>query len=577
MSDSPPRPKKAAPADLAEVERALSVLQGRHPEHERARREDAESRQRRAAELDSYALHENRRARARNLRIAAVVVPVVALFGFIGFFGRREMGRRARIDAVSASFAAQGFTPIETSLRGSTDAIETAAEPGCFLAVSTSDQPVTITRGSVRTPAAPPALFCTCVQERIGVTSPVGDSGGIALLRADTARVGGSRAFPYLTFKPATALAVDDACSEASLDAWIDAKHYPHAPFDDAWFKASPRRAALAGADFHVIGSSRAELPLVVVDVPKESCVLVTSDVADDRLRVRIKGDPVTVVEGRGTVARCAQAEATLVVTREGHGNVTALAAPAKLGGVLGLRELVRGAGMSAPTIVVPASDRAWDAKQILVASAVPDALITIGSAPDVMPDPEARLVTLSLETANALTFDVAADVQAVCAPPLDPATGEAFCAFSGAQKWRSPGTGEGAIGGLARSKLPSWLYSMQGVKDRAALTGIMKLLALARLLGRDGFVPTTLEALVERANGVEVLGRTGEDAVVAVGVAPSEPWVYSLTDDSDWSLDGPPQIALVKPLETVTLVSFLKKLPPLATRRTVVFRRQKK
>ena len=61
------------------------------------------------------------------------------------------------------------------------------------------------------------------------------------------------------------------------------------------------------------------------------------------------------------------------------------------------------------------------------------------------------------------------------------------------------------------------------------------------------------------------------------VGVGPSEPWVYPLTDDVAWQLEGPPQIALVKPLEKVTLVTSLKKLPPINTRRTVVFRRQKR
>ena len=59
------------------------------------------------------------------------------------------------------------------------------------------------------------------------------------------------------------------------------------------------------------------------------------------------------------------------------------------------------------------------------------------------------------------------------------------------------------------------------------------------------------------------------------MGVAPSDPFVYPLADDVAWTLDEPPQIALVKPLEKVTLVTSLKKLPPIGTRRTVVFRRQ--
>ena len=51
MAERPP-PKPKGQDDLAEVERALSVLQGRDPEFERARRQDEESRQKRRAQLD---------------------------------------------------------------------------------------------------------------------------------------------------------------------------------------------------------------------------------------------------------------------------------------------------------------------------------------------------------------------------------------------------------------------------------------------------------------------------------------------------------------------------------------------
>src|SRR4051812_34476221 len=154
MPGPPPKPKKG-PDDLAEVERALSVLQGRHPEHERARREDEESRRRRAAEIDTRANSEHRRVRSRWTLGLALGVPVVLLFGFIGVYGRREMVRRARIDAVSETFRVYGFTPIETSLRGSTGAIEATAEPGCLLAVSTDTKPLTITRSGTTVTTAP--------------------------------------------------------------------------------------------------------------------------------------------------------------------------------------------------------------------------------------------------------------------------------------------------------------------------------------------------------------------------------------------------------------------------------------
>lgn len=578
---APPTKPKKGPDDLHEVERALSVLQGRHPEHERARREDAETRERRAALLDTVARSDAKRARSRRALIGVVVLPVLALFAYIGVFGRREMARRAQIDAVSESFRAHGFTALDTSLRGSTGTAEATAEPGCMLAVSTDTKPVTITRGGGGNTlnSAAPALFCTCASEKITVTSPVGGAGGVALLRADPALIGGSRAFGYAPFKPASSHVTDEACAEASLDAWVEAKHYPHAPVDDAWLSAVPARAALGAAGFHVTVVGRPDQRFVVVEVPRETCVLAASEGKDDRLVLRVKGEPAPVADARAVIGRCAQTETTLLVSREGAGQLTVLIAPAaKVGGALGLRETTSSAGLSIAAIAITATDHAWDAKQLLLASAIPEAIITTAAAPDVALDADARIVALSLETPSALRPDTAPGVQSACLPALDAKTPSAICVFSGVQKWRSPSNASGdlPVGGLARSKLPFWLYTMQGVKEPAALEGITKLLAVARVLARQGFAPTTLEALIEQPLGVEVLGRTGEDAVVAVGVAPSEPWVYPLSDDAPWTLDSPPQIALVKPLQKVTLTTTLKKLPPASTRRTVVFRRQK-
>src|SRR4051812_7873463 len=94
----PPKPKpKGTPDDLAEVDRALSVLKGRHPEHERALREDQQKRTRRAAELEEAARVATGQARSRRLRLLAIAVPVVALVAFVGVLGRREMDRRARV------------------------------------------------------------------------------------------------------------------------------------------------------------------------------------------------------------------------------------------------------------------------------------------------------------------------------------------------------------------------------------------------------------------------------------------------------------------------------------------------
>ncbi|MDB4942951.1 MAG: hypothetical protein JWP97_2485 [Labilithrix sp.] len=575
----PSDPRKPTP-ELHEVERALSVLQGRHPEHERARREDEEARRRREAEHDSEAAREARRVRARRATYIGLAAPIVLLFVFIAVFGSREMARRARIDAVSESYRQYGFQPIETSLRGSTGALEVSAEAGCFLAVSTGTKPIEITRAGLRRMAAPPALFCTCTAERIGLSSPVGGQGGLALLRADTAAIGGSDAFAFLGFPLGSTLPVDEPCRAVAVDAWVEARRQPQHPVTDAWL-ATPSHAALRDAGFHVVAVGAPGEPLVVADAPKDSCVLVLSPAKEQVLSMRAKGEALPLAGGAPTLARCAQSAATLIVSRVASaGEVTVLAAPAaRVGGLLGLRDAARASGIAPVLASMAAADRPWDAQQALVASAIPESIVKTFASTDVTPDAEARVVALSLDAAGLLYPDPPESTQRVasCSPALDQAPLETLCVLGGTPKWRTSATAEGGAFGLARANLPFWLYSMQGVKEPAALLGLAKLFGLARVLARQGFVPTTLEALVEKPNGVEVLGRTGEDAVVAVGVAPVEPWVYPLSEDAPWELEGVPQIAMVKPLAKVTLVTSLKRLPPIPRRRTVVFRRQAK
>jgi hypothetical protein len=576
----PPKPK-GKPDDLAEVERALSVLQGRHPEHERARREDAEARTRRAATIDQAVDAASSEARSRYLRVAAVAAPVVLLIGFFALLGRREMNRRANVEKATDTYRAFGFSVIEASSPSATGALEVTVEPGCILAVSTDAAPITITRPGGTTEGPGPRLFCTCTAEHVGLASTVSSSGGLVLMRAEAAALGGSRAFAFAPFKPGSTLAADDACSEASLDAWIEAKRYPAASgaAPAAGWLASPEHAPLRAAGFLQVQKAAPSAPFAVAVVPKESCLVATSSVPSDRLGLRLTGGETPLTGVAGAFARCAQAERTVVVSREGAGELVVLVAPAAaVGGMQGVREIAKESGLSLAATAIPAADRPWDATLILAASQIPEATITTGAAPDVPADKESRIAALSFETPNALTPETPAETFSYCEPPLDAAMRQATCVFSGPQRWRTEAGAE-SVGGIARARFPFWLFAMQHVSDPRGLQGITQLLALARRLGRDGFVPTTLEALTELPTGVEVLGRTGEDAVVAVGVAPSAPWVYPLTDGPAWALDDAPRIVTVHPLEKVTLSASIKArdLPPKASRRTVVFRRQKR
>lgn len=572
----PPKPKGKTD-DLAEVERALSVLKGRHPEHERARRQDEEARARRASQLDREARAESSLARSRYLRLAAIGVPVAALVIFVGVLGKREMRRREHVEQAGEPFRAFGFANLETSSPSSTGTLETTVDPGCFLAVSTDSVPITVSRNGTALDGtgASPVLFCTCASERIGLHADAASGGGLLLMRADPATVGGSRAFAFSAFKPASTLRTDDACSDASLDAWVEAKRYPRIATDGPWLSAWPARAPLVAAGFQVVADAPPGVPFVVVDVPKESCLLATSGDAADRLGIRLKGATMAMSDVAGTLVRCAEAEATMLVTREGKGEVAVMVAPAvALGGLQGFLELARDNDLAVAASNVPPADRAWDAKQVLVASLVPEGTITTASAPDVPADADARVAALSFETANALLPETPENTYSYCDPPLDAKMRQATCVFSGAQKWRTE-SGAEAVGGLARAKLPFWLFVMQTATDPNALKGMTQLLTLARHLHREHFTPTTIEAVTELPAGAEILGRAGEDAVVAVGTSPVEPFVYPLTDGPAWTIDSPPRIVPARALQKIMLSApQLKNLPPKATRRTVVFRR---
>ncbi|MBX3190810.1 MAG: hypothetical protein KF819_27680 [Labilithrix sp.] len=577
--ERPPKPK-VPQDDLAEVERALSVLQGRHPEHERLRREDQAAQQKRNAKLDAAANIEEAQARSRRLRIALIVAPVALIAIVFAFIFRSEVGRRGRVEEATAALRALGFTLVDMAPRRDPGLLDMSVEPGCYAAVSTHAAPIAISRGGAESQGPGPALFCACTSERVQIKSEVDSSGGVALLRIDSGVIGGSRAFPFAPFKVGSSLKTDEACSEASFDAWLDAKKYPAPVADEAWLRASPSRAPLEAAGFRVVAVAKEEAPFVVIEAPKESCVLATSD-APSRLSIRMKGGAVEVPETTGTIGRCAQAESTLVVTREGKSDLVVLVAPAgRLGGALGMREVARSGGIAVQTTDVPGADLAWDAKQVLVASGVPTAIINTAATPDVAVDADARVVAVSFETPSALHPELPADVFSYCEPPLDDKTLTSLCVFSGSQRWRTAGSE--AVGGLARSKLPFWLFTMQGVDDPVALKAMTQLFSLARKLSQDGFGATTLEAMTELPTGVEVLGRTGEDAFVAVGVAPVAPWVFPLTvgDAPAWNLAGDPQITPIKVLEKVVASApreTWRSLPPIHKRRTVVFRRQKR
>ena len=573
----PPKPKKDTPQGLAEVERALSVLQGRHPEHERVAREDRENRSQRQAAIDEVSAVEARRVRRHGLVVigaigAGLLVTLVAAIVF-----RLELSRRGRLEQAADPFRAMGFGIVESSGRGDATA-SASVEAGCVLAATTGPARIRLSLEGATVEGASPVMSCTCDGGLVTATATGVE--GIVLLRADASTFGGSRAAAFLPFKPGAVGQTDQPCSDASLDAWLDARRYNGAagvsgvvePVDGAaWRSKLPE---LVASGFDLAALLKRELPLVVVDVPANSCLLVMPAGARDRVSLRTNGN-VVVPAGGSNAAYCTSAGGLFVVERDGGSEPAeaivsvAIAPAARVGGVAGVRDSAGHANLSLRVAAVAPADHGWDAKQLLVASAVPDSLVSIANAPELPNDPEARIVALSLESPLSLSSDSADGVFSYCDPPLEKAT-EAVCAFSGAQRWH------GANGGIARAKLPFWLFGLQNVIEPAALKVQTQLVGLARRLRREGFEPTTMDAVTETEKGAEVLGRADEDAMVVLGLAPVAPWVFPYSESELWTLEGAPHVIPIAALQRVA-VSAKGKLPPKGMRRTVVFRRQKR
>jgi hypothetical protein len=603
MDAPPPKPKsKESPEGLAEVERALSVLQGRHPETERLRREDEERRRERKAKEDAVTSVESRRVRSRRVRIGAGVSAALLVAIVVTVIFRNELARRSVLERATDPYRAMGFVVVESASRAPPVEIAADVPAGCLIATSTGSSRLKLVHpgDSVEGPA--PLITCLCDQGHVTVTSDAKTEEGFALLRADANAVGGSQAFAFLPFKPGATGRGDQACSERSLDAWLDARRGaqgttrpgdptklgPVAAVDgatsDAWLAREPSRAKLRDQGFVVTAMMRPNAPFTAVDVPANTCLIVVSENASDKPSIRLRGGALAVGPAAG-VGWCTSAEAIVVAQRErtgsSGGEIAVLTVPtSRVGGLFGLREVAARSGLSIGATSVAANDFGWTAKSLLVASAIPEHLVSVANTPDLGTDSaggaetEARIVALAVDKPHMIAADTPADVFSFCEPALDTAT-ETVCVFSGAQKWRVQGSE--ALGGIARSKLPFWLFALQGLSEPLVLKLETQLLALARRLRRDGFEPTTIEAVTELDKGAEVLGRANEDAMVALALAPTPPWVMPYTDGPAWTIDEEPRIVPIRPLERVVVMSTTKTLPPKATRRTVVFRRTRR
>jgi hypothetical protein len=507
----------------------------------------------------------------QRLKLGAVGLVVLVALVVIAGSVRKESKRTEALQHAAEPFSSKGWTLIETSGRGDPTKLEADVDAGCYVAASAKPGTLKLayTGGFIEGEGS--VLTCLCDPGKVTVTSEK-KAEGLVLLKSEAATVGGSHAFYFLPVKVGALGYSDQACAEASLDAWIDAKKWLTLTPDPKWLDA-PERKSLKDVGFTAAGSVRGDSPFGIIEVPANTCMLLVDETGTDKTSVRLKGGG-QAISATGTSAWCTSTATVAAVQhepRKGDFELRILFAPAaRVGGLWGVRDAAEKANLRISDMTVPATDRDWIAKQLLVASAIPESLISVG----IEENKEARIAVLSVETAGALVPDAAEGVFSFCDPPLNQSIAS-LCVFSGPQRWRIEGD---KAAGLARAKTPFWLFGLQNVPEPAALKRETQMITLARALRRDGFEPTTIEAITETEKGAEVLGRANEDAIVAVTLAPADPWAIPLSESTDatWSLDDDlPRIVPIKPLERIQVVAPARiKLPPKQLRRTVVFRR---
>lgn len=565
--------KKPAPQQpgLEEVERAISVLGGRHPEHERTRRETMA-----AAEERSRAIEKELAvSRRKRLRRAAVVAANLIALGLAGFVGSRVFSRTSAIRGAlardEAPFLAHGYEEIASNaITARTTLEKDAPESSCFVALATRG-PLKVRAGDITAESQHSIGWCDCGASHVMLeTGAASDTmPGLALLRIDSRAVGGplARSFGAETWADTTS-----GCAEAMLDAWIADGHVPKPAPRDASLDALAAGKMLRASGFELVAQLADEHPFAFVDSRAGDCLVAISP--GGALSLRTTGGERVIRSAAQAMAWCSSVALPLTVWRDEGSNAPIIVAAARsdrVGGLLGTSECAHDAGLkiSPEATWLRPGDGAWDAAAILHASKLDS---PVGEAVPAEPAaPDAR-VTALVYTGAARLASAPPGTTVACDPPLASPTSlsESVCASVSPVAWWRGGD---APAWSARAALPFWLTTLEGHHEPDAIARIPELLALARTLARRGFEPTVLEGVTELPTGVRVVGRAGEDAVVAVGLAARAPWVFPYTDGDAWEIGEPPRVVELQPGIAVTLTTSPPSSVPVDKRRTVVFR----
>jgi hypothetical protein len=526
----PVRPSKRPREGLDEVERALSVLHGRHPEAVRAERETqaALDAKRVAAEAVSRSAAEQERRTW--LRRGGIGVAAVGIAATLGVTYSRHAARSATLEAALAPaialYAAHGFASAPV-VRSGADTLELAVEePTCFVALasrSPGDGSLHVDRPSGSLDGSDSIAWCTCGAERGSVRSGAPEAGsGFAVVRVAAAEVGADFGLYFLSPRPKV-IATPDECSSASLDAWIEKGRAPVTPDDGAL--STPLRDRLKENGFEVVGSASSTLPFAVVPKSPESCLLAWSTAPEDLLSLRLAasggaGAQKPLVDVAHVLGVCGNEPKSVTVWRKGTGALVVVRVGAgRIGGTHGLREAAARLGLGKMTAWVADDDLGWDASSTLRASGVASPEISVST--DGSAAQHTRLVALSI--AGAIVRADGKEDAWKCRPPLLPTSTDTVCVESVALGWRASGSVGRA--GIAESTFPFWMSGLAGISDAAAFAAELSVLELGRRLVAEGFEPTTLEGVTETPLGARVTGRQGDDKIVALSLLRQAPW----------------------------------------------------
>jgi hypothetical protein len=561
-------------SELDEVERAISLLGGRHPEHERTRRETLAAAEARRLEIERELVVSRRRRRRR----AIVMVANVLALGVAGVVAWQLVTRARRIReslaAGEAVFLKEGFEEIASNQLTARGVLESDT-PGssCFVAVATEGS-LAVDLGGPRFPGSRSVGWCSCASGHVTLQSAARTDApaGLALMRIDAKVLGGPLARAWVASPPEAWADGGAECADAMLDAWIGDHHWPKPILTGTELEAVPGATELRAIGFHVTSIVAPGTPFAVVESGTDECELAIAPGAE--LSLRVTGGARPIEHAHDAMLWCASRPDSLGVwATGGSGRALVLSAPAsKLGGLLGAREGAGDAGyrVSPDATWLHVEDQGWEATAILRASTITD--VTTGQVPSETAAPDPRVAAIVASPTSSVTWQPPL-APVACDPLLDTSdrSGESVCVPAVAAMLWKKGDGPAAA---ARGALPLWTSTLSQRHEPDAAALLPQLLSLARRLTREGFEPTAFEGVTELRNGVRIVGRAGEDAVVAIGLAPSPPWVFPYSDGPPWDLGDAPRAVALQPGASVTLTSPVRFTDAPDRRRTVVFRR---